>query len=100
MRKAIGYFTQATQIDPRYALAWCGLGQSWAHLGEGFLEGAAAQEAYGMARAAVERALSLAPNMAAVHVARGSLLQFTEFDWRGAQAEFERALDSHRMTAR
>ncbi|MBV8853627.1 MAG: hypothetical protein JOY91_09515 [Sinobacteraceae bacterium] len=92
VRKAIGYFTQATQIDPGYALAWCGLGQSWAHLGEGFLEGAAAQAAYGMARAAVERALSLAPNMAAVHVARGSLLQFTEFDWRGAQAEFERAL--------
>ena len=91
LRKAIEYFTRATEIDSRYALAWCGLAQSWRGLGEGFLEGEAAQEAYGMARTAVARALSLAPNMAAVHVARGSILQFTEFNWRGAQAEYQRA---------
>jgi TolB-like protein/Tfp pilus assembly protein PilF len=91
LRKAIEYFTRATEIDPRYALAWTGLAQAWHGLGEGFLEGQAAQEAYGMARTAVARALSLAPNMAAAHLARGSLLQDTEFDWRGAQAEYQRA---------
>jgi TolB-like protein/Tfp pilus assembly protein PilF len=93
LRKAIEYFTRATEIDSRYALAWCRLAQSWSGLGEGFLEGEAAQEAYGMARTAVARALSLAPNMAAVHIARGSLLQFTEFNWRGAQAEYQRAFE-------
>jgi len=46
-----------------------------------------------MARTAIARALSLAPNMAAVHVARGSLLQVTEYNWRGAQAEFQRAIE-------
>ena len=93
LRKAIEYFTRATEIDPSYALAWCGLAQSWASLGEGFLEGEAAQEAYGMARTTIARALSLAPNMAAVHVARGSLLQVSEYNWRGAQAEFQRAIE-------
>ncbi len=92
-RKAIELFTQATELDPRYALAWSELARTWIGFSGDFLEGAAAQEAYAKARAAVDRALALAPDLAAAHNARGDLLQLVDFDWRGAEAEYRRALE-------
>jgi TolB-like protein/Tfp pilus assembly protein PilF len=92
IRKAIGYYTQATQIDPRYALAWSSLSEIWTDLSGNFLEGAPAQEAYSKARAAADRALSLSPELADAHLARGLLLLNADFDWRGAEAEYRRAL--------
>ncbi len=41
IRRAIESYTQATQLDPRYALAWSGLSQAWTGLGEEFLSGRA-----------------------------------------------------------
>jgi TolB-like protein/Flp pilus assembly protein TadD len=91
--KAIEFFTQATRLDPRYALAWSELAYAWTlHSGD-FLEGAAAQEAYAKAREAADRALALAPDLAAAHNARGDLLQLVDFDWRGAEAQYRRALE-------
>jgi TolB-like protein/Tfp pilus assembly protein PilF len=91
-RKAIEYYTQATELDPRYALAWSWLSQAWTGFGSGFLGGAAAEEAYVKARAAAERALTLSPELAAAHLARGHLLR-DALDWRGADAEFRRATE-------
>jgi TolB-like protein/Flp pilus assembly protein TadD len=92
-RKAIEFFTQATELEPHYALAWSMLSETWRALGEYYLEGAAAQEAYAKARAAADRALALSPELAAAHVARGNVLQAADFDWRGAEAEFRRATE-------
>jgi tetratricopeptide (TPR) repeat protein len=91
-RKAIEYYTQAIELDPRYALAWSGLAQASTDLSSYYLEGAPAQEAYAKARAAADRALALSPKLAAAHVARGALVQVADFDWRGAEVEFRRAL--------
>jgi len=91
-RKAIEFFTQATQVDPHYALAWSKLSGVWTDLAGGYLEGAPAQEAYAKARAAADRALALAPDLAAAHVARGYLLMTADFDWRGAEVDYRRAL--------
>ncbi len=60
-RKAIAFFMQATQLDPRYGLAWSELSHAWIALSGDFLEGAAAQAAYARAREAAEpRARALA----------------------------------------
>jgi TolB-like protein/Tfp pilus assembly protein PilF len=91
-RKSIEYYTRATELDPRYAVAWSRLSVDWTGLSEGFLGGAPAQEAYAKARAAADRALALAPDLAEAHVAQGSLFQSADFDWRGAEAEYRRAL--------
>ena len=91
-RKAIESYTRAAQLDPRYALAWSGLSRAWTELGSYYLEGAPAQEAYAKAREAANRALELSPALAAAHLARGYLLRTADFDWRGAEAEFRRAL--------
>jgi serine/threonine-protein kinase len=90
-RKAIEFLTRATEIDPAYALAWSGLSTMWTTLGTGYLEGAAAQDAYAKARKAVDRALALSPELADAHGSRGFLLA-TNFDWRGAEAEYRHEL--------
>lgn len=92
-RKAIELFTQATGLDPRYAVAWAELSRGWTFLSGNFLEGAAAQAANSKAREAADRALSLSPDLAAAHNARGDVLQLIDFDWRGAEAEYRRALE-------
>jgi len=91
--KAIAYYTQATQLDPRYALAWSRLPQARTRLSKASLDGAPAQEAYAKARTAVDRALTLSPDLAEAHLARGDVLLNTDFDWRGAEAEFRRATE-------
>jgi len=92
-RNAIGFYTQATDIDPRYALGWSGLSGAWTGLGVEFLEGARAQEAYAKARTAANRALTLSPELADAHIALGQLLYNADFDWRGAEAQYRRALE-------
>ena len=91
-RKAIEFYAQAAQLDPRYALAWSGLAHAWSDLTVYYLEGAAAREAYARAREAADRALALSPELAAAHLARGDVLQSADFEWRGAEAEYRRAL--------
>jgi TolB-like protein/Tfp pilus assembly protein PilF len=92
-RKAIESYMQATQVDPRYALAWSELSLVWVGLGGGYLAGAPAQEAYAKAREAANRALAISPDLAAAHLARGFLLQYVDFDQRGAQSEYRRAME-------
>ena len=93
LRKAIGFFTQATELDPRYALALSALSRGWTGLGVAYLGGAPAQETYAKARAAAERALGLSPDLAEAHLARGYVLMNADFDWRGAEAEYRRATE-------
>jgi serine/threonine-protein kinase len=92
-RRAVEFYTHATELDPRYALAWSRLSQAWTGLAVQFLEGAPAQEAYAKARAAADRALSLSPELAAAHLARGNVLLNADFDWHGAEAEYRRATE-------
>jgi serine/threonine-protein kinase len=93
VRKAIESFTQATELDPHYALAWSGLAEAWTNLGQVFPEGTPSQEAYAKAREAVNSALALSPVLATAHVAQGYLFQIADLNWRGAEAEFRRAVE-------
>jgi TolB-like protein len=92
-RQAIEFDTAATQLDPRYALAWSELSWAWTGLGQYWLSGAPAQAAYASSRAAADKALELAPELAAAHLARAWLLFAADFDWRAAQLESRRAVE-------
>ncbi|HJS88430.1 MAG TPA: TIR domain-containing protein [Steroidobacteraceae bacterium] len=91
LRKAIDFFTEATRIDPKYALAWAELGRTSSGLAGEFLDGAPAREANARARAATDKALALDPQLAFAHAARGYVLITADFNWRGAEAEYRRA---------
>ena len=92
-RKAIDFYQNAIRLDPRYALAWSNLSITWINLSRKFLTGEEAQKAYAQARAAAESALALDPNLAAAHTARGLVLESADFDWKGAEAEYRRAIE-------
>ncbi|HEY9110562.1 MAG TPA: hypothetical protein VIM92_02170 [Rhodanobacteraceae bacterium] len=91
VRQAIVAYQRAVTIDPGYAAAWAALSRAWARLGGAYQGGRAQQQAFAEARRASDRALQLAPDLAAAHSAR-SYLAFSKSDWREAQSEAQRAL--------
>ena len=87
---AAKYFERATQIDPSYALAWAWLSRArnW-QADAGLIP---MQQGRRLAREAVERSLSLNPNLAEGHAQMGRLALSVDYDWARANASFERAL--------
>jgi len=87
---AAKYFERATQLDPSYSLAWAWLSRArnW-QADEGLIP---MEEGRRLAREAVERALSLNPNLAAAHGQMGRIKQQIDYDWAGADASFKRAV--------
>ena len=92
-RIGIERFSRATELDPRYAYAWSLLSRAWTSLGAYHINLAKTAEAYAQARAATNMALSLAPDLAGAHLARGYLLENADLDWRAAEAEYRRAFE-------
>jgi len=92
-RKAIAYFTRATELDPRYAFAWSLLSRAWTELGSYDVDLGKAPEAYRNARSADNTALSLAPDLSSALIARGWLLEWADLDWRGAAVQYRRVLE-------
>ena len=84
------YFERATQFDPSYALAWAYLSRArnW-QANEGLIP---MVEGRRLSREAVERALSLNPNLAEAHAQMGRIKQQIDFDWSGADASYQRAV--------
>src|SRR5579875_199717 len=92
-RKAIGFYPQATTLDPRYARAYAAMAIAWANLAAVFVGGDEQRPAFASARAAADRALQLDSNLAAAHDARGVVLEWADLDWQGAEAEYRCALE-------
>ena len=88
---AAKYFERATQLDPSYALAWAYLSRArnW-QANEGLIP---MEEGRRLAREAVERALSLNPNLAEAHTQMGRLKITVDYDWAGASASYQRAVE-------
>jgi TolB-like protein/DNA-binding winged helix-turn-helix (wHTH) protein len=87
---AAKYYERATQLDPSYALAWVGLSRvrNW----ETNIDLIPAEKGHLLAREAVERALTLDPNLAEAHAQMGRIHEQADFDWAGADASFRRAM--------
>jgi serine/threonine-protein kinase len=90
MRQSIGYFEQAIGRDPAYALAYVGVASAYVELAEtGSLEPSRAHQA---GREAVARALTLDDGLGEAHCLLGQIKVISEFDWAGAEREFQRAI--------
>ena len=90
LNKALGYFNEAIQRDPRFPLAYAAAAQCYPPL---ILLGFRRSDdaAFGEWRHLVDRALELDPDMAAAYVSQASLKMF-EWDWAGAEQSFHRAI--------
>ena len=91
LAKGIGLLRQALSIEPGHALAWACL--SWAETISAISTTAALDAGITRAREAASRALTLEPDLAEGHIAMGEIRLWYDFDWKGAEASFRRALD-------
>jgi TolB-like protein len=90
MDKSVDYFQQAVARAPDYAMAHAGLAD--AYTVQAFLRASGRAEAAGKARAAVTRALELDPDLGEAHAALAEILFLFDWDWAGADAEFQRGI--------
>jgi eukaryotic-like serine/threonine-protein kinase len=86
------YFELALEKDPSYAAAYAGL--AWVWQARNFpVRVASPTEAGPKARAAALQALGLDDTSAEAHEALATILSWSEWDWAGAQPEWQRALE-------
>ena len=86
---AVDYFNQALQLDPGFALAYCGLADAY---GEKAGNAMPSREAWAKQKTFAQKALVLDPDLAQAHLSLGIALGGS-FDWVGAKNEFDRALE-------
>jgi TolB-like protein/Flp pilus assembly protein TadD len=92
LRQAIDSYQTAVSLDPKYAQAYAAMGSAQTFYGD-YFSGAEAQQNFAMARASINNALTLNPDLAGAHVAHALLLAFADLDFVGAKTEFERAVE-------
>lgn len=90
LTKAVTSFQQAVKLDPGYAPAWLGLGDSYGRLADGGY--APLQETYGKAQQAVDRAIALDGDLGSAYAVRGWQKMMFGWDWHGADVSYHRAL--------
>jgi TolB-like protein/Flp pilus assembly protein TadD len=87
--KAIENFQRAISIDPDYALAYAALADAYVEL---LFFSFSSSDARIKAREAAEQALGLDDNLAEVHNSQALIKMYLDWDYAGAEADFERAI--------
>jgi DNA-binding winged helix-turn-helix (wHTH) protein/TolB-like protein/lipoprotein NlpI len=89
-RNAVAHFEQAIRLDPNYALAYVGLADTYTLLS--FFTIAAPKDVFPKAQEAANKALALDPTLAEAYVALGQVKSAYEWDWRGAEEQFQKGI--------
>jgi serine/threonine protein kinase/tetratricopeptide (TPR) repeat protein len=90
LRKGIGYFQQAIEKDPAFALAYAGLADSYAVIA--FYDVATPIEMMPKAQNAAAEALRLDPSLAEAHASLGLLYGIWDFEWVQSENELRKAI--------
>jgi len=100
LRRAMGEFRRAIDLDPGFALGYAGLAQVYALLGNLMMPSA---EAMPKARAAARRALEIDSTLAQAHAQLAYVRSFFDWEWVEGGLAFQKALqlnpsdpDAHR----
>ena len=88
--KSIGFFKQAIELDPSYALAYVGLAD--ACRGLALTSDRPAKEVFPQAKAAATKAVQIDGSLAEPHAALASVHMWFDWDWAGAEREARRAI--------
>ncbi len=91
LQKGIGYFQQAIEKDPTYALAYAGLADSYALLNE--YAGLPSRETFPKAKAAALKALEIDDTLAQPHAALALVHLYFDWDFSSAEKEYRRAIE-------
>jgi DNA-binding winged helix-turn-helix (wHTH) protein/Tfp pilus assembly protein PilF len=88
--KAVEHFNQAISIEPNYVQAYAGLANSYVVLP--MLSSLPREGSYQKAREAAEKALRMDDDLAEAHLAQAEVRLYSDWDFSGAEKEFQRAL--------
>ena len=90
LKRGIERFQQAVVIDPQFAAAYSGLADSYSTLG--YLSYLSPAETFPEARRHATKALELDASLAEAHASLGFVKLYFDWDWSGAETEFQRAI--------
>jgi TolB-like protein/Tfp pilus assembly protein PilF len=91
LRRAIEHYEQAIARDPNYSLAYVGLAECYMVLPD--YSSVAPRAACPKAKDAVMRALEIDDSIAEAHATLALVRTTYDWDWAGAEREFERAIE-------
>lgn len=89
--KSIEIYEQAVKLDPKFALGYVGIAESWTVI-PSFPYGSPA-ECTPKAKAAASKALELDPDLPEAHTVAAMIAATYDWDWETAEAEFKRSLE-------
>jgi serine/threonine protein kinase/tetratricopeptide (TPR) repeat protein len=89
-RRSIVYFNKAIELEPTYASAHAGLAQAYYGLSNLYM---APKEAMPKVREAARRAVALDDSLPDGHIALALVLVWYDWDFKGGEKEFQRALE-------
>jgi TolB-like protein/Flp pilus assembly protein TadD len=91
MLKAVEYFRQAIKLDPKFALAYARIAETYASMpAYPYLS---PKEAFPQAKAAAQQALELDPTLAETHTFMAYSLVIYDWNWVEAERSFKRAIE-------
>ncbi len=90
LETAMKYYNIALEKDPKYALAYNGIAWVWAFSSE--MAYVSSSEAQPKEYAALMTALKLDSTLAEVHCGLALYKNYTEWDWKGGEAEYQKAI--------
>src|SRR5688572_13401032 len=90
IEKSIEFFNQAIARDQKYAMAYSALAESYVL--QSLWGNTSSRESNAKAREAAEKAMVLDVTLAAPHVALALIKEQYDWDWIGAEREFQQAL--------
>jgi TolB-like protein/DNA-binding winged helix-turn-helix (wHTH) protein/Flp pilus assembly protein TadD len=93
LKNAVDYFNQAIAKDPNYAVAYSGLADTYALLGDWQYSVMPAKEAMPLALAAARKALELDDSLGEARASLAFCLEGFTWDFAGADREFQRAVE-------
>jgi TolB-like protein/Tfp pilus assembly protein PilF len=89
IKKALPFFQHAIEKDPRFALAYAGMADTYVAAADAFI---APREAFSKAKEAALKAIELDDSLAEAHASLGLVHYHYDWDWAAAEKEFKRAL--------
>ena len=89
--KAARAYEDALRIDPNYAAAWAGLSRVYSsQAGATYID---LHPGYALARQAAQTAVALDPTLPESYLAQAMIQMSYDWDWAGAEASLQRALE-------
>jgi serine/threonine-protein kinase len=90
LRRSLEFFGRALDKDPRFARAWTGIAKAWLWLADAYVKPI---EAYSNVRRAALNAINIDDSEAEAHVYLAETKRILDWDLRGAESEYLRALE-------